>query len=76
MCVCVCVCVCYLIPITKNIKVRRNRHAEHCWRSRGEVIRNVLLWTPSHDRAKAGLSEDTGCTPDDLPEAMYDRVEW
>ena len=36
----------YLPPITKTIHVRRTRHAGHCWRSRDELIRDVLLWTP------------------------------
>ena len=72
-------------PITKTIKVRRTRHKEHCWRSRDELIIDVLLWTPSHGRAKAvrtartyiqQLCEDTGCNPDDLPEAMNGREEW
>ena len=75
----------HLLPITKTIKVRRTRHAGHCWSSRDELIRDVLLWTPSHSRAKAGppartyiqqLCEDTGCSPEDLPEAMNDREEW
>ena len=39
----------HLPPITKTIQVRRNRHAGHCWRSRYELIRDVLLWTPTHD---------------------------
>ena len=43
-----------LPPITKTIQVRRTRHAGHCWRSRDELIRDVLLWTPTHGRAKAG----------------------
>ena len=72
-------------PITKTIQVRRTRHAGHCWRSRDELIRDVLLWTPTHGREKAGrpartyiqqLCEDTGCCPEDLPEAMNDREEW
>ena len=33
-------------PITKTIQVRRTRHAGHCWRSRNELISDVLLWTP------------------------------
>ena len=75
----------HLPPITKTIQVRRIRHAGHCWRSRDELIRDVLLWTPTHDRAKAGrpartyiqqLWEDKGCRPEDLPEAMNDREEW
>ena len=73
----------HLPPITKTIQVRRTRHAGHCWRSRDELIRDVLLWT--HGRAKAGrpaqtyiqqLCEDTGCCPEDLPRAMNDREEW
>ena len=44
----------HLSPITKTIKVRRTRHAGHCWRSRDELISDVLLWTPSYGRAKAG----------------------
>ena len=72
----------HLPPITKTIQARRTRHAGHCWRSRDELIRDVLLWTPTHGRAKAGrlartyiqqLCEDTGCCPEDLPSAMNDR---
>ena len=72
-------------PITKTIQVRRSRHAGHCWRSRDELIRDVLLWTPTHGRAKTGrpartyiqqLCEDTRCCPEDLPRAMNDREEW
>ena len=44
----------HLPPITKTIKVRRTRHAGHCCRSRDELISDVLLWTPSYSRAKAG----------------------
>ena len=75
----------HLLPITKTIKVRRTRHAEHCWRSRDELISDVLLWTPSHGRAKVGrpartyiqqLCKDTRCSPEDLPEAMNDWEEW
>ncbi len=41
-------------PITKTINARRTTHVGHCWRSRDEHISDVLLWTPSHDRAKEG----------------------
>ena len=44
----------HLIPITKTIKVRRTRHAGHCLKSKDRLIANVLPWTPSHGRAKAG----------------------
>ena len=72
----------HLPPITKTIQVRRTRHTGHCWRSRDELISDVLLWTPTHGRAKAGrpartyiqqLCEDTGYSPEDLPEAKDDR---
>ena len=72
----------HLPPITKTIQVRRTRHAGHCWRSRDELISDVLLLTPTHGRSKAGrpyiqqLFEDTGCCPEDLPEAMNDRKKW
>ena len=75
----------HLFPIMKTIQGRRTRHAGHCRRSRDELISDVFLWTPTHDRAKAGrpartyiqqLCEDTGCCPEDLPEAMNDREKW
>ena len=75
----------HLLPITKTIQVRRTRHAGHCWRSKDELISDVLLWTPTYGCAKAGrpartyiqqLCEDTGCNPEDLPEAMNDREKW
>ena len=43
----------HLPPITKTIQVRQTRHAGHCWRSRDELIRDVLLWIPTHGRAKS-----------------------
>ena len=75
----------HLPPITKTIQVRRTRHAGHCWRSRDELISDVLLWTPTYSRAKAGwparkyiqqICEDTGCSPEDLREAMNNREKW
>ena len=44
----------HLPPITKTIQVRRTRHAGYCWRSRDEIISDVLLWTPTYGRVKAG----------------------
>ena len=54
-------------------------------RSKNELVIDVLQWTPSHGRAKAGrqartyiqqLCEDTVCSSEDLPEAMDDREGW
>ena len=75
----------HLPPITKTIQVRWTRHVGHCWRSKDELISDVLLWTPTYGQAKAGrpaptyiqqLCEDTGCNPEDLPEAMNNREKW
>ena len=75
----------HVLPITKTILVRRTRHAGHCWRSRDELISDVLQWTPSHGRVKAGrpawtyiqqFCTDTKCSVEDLLEAMDDREWW
>ena len=72
----------HLPPITKTIQIRRTRHAGHCWRSRDVLISDVLLWTPSHARAKAErpartyieqLCADRGCS---LEEEMNNREVW
>ena len=69
----------------KTNKVRRSRHAGHRWRSKDEVICDILLWTPLHGRAKAGcqartyieqLCADTGYSRGDMPGAMDERDEW
>ena len=75
----------HIPPVTKTIQARRNRHAGHCWRSKEEIVSDVLLWTPSYGQTKAGrpartfiqqLCDDTGCNPEALPEAMNDRETW
>ena len=75
----------HLSPITKTIQVRRTRHAGHCWRSKDELISDVLLWAPTYGQAKAGrpartyiqqLCEDIGCSPEDQPKAMNDSEKW
>ena len=75
----------HLPPITRTIQVIRARHAGHCWRSKDELISDVLLWTPAYGQAKAGRPartyiqqrcEDTGCSPEDLPKVMNDRERW
>ena len=74
----------HIPPITKTIWVRQTRHRRHCWRSRDELISDVLQWIPSHGWAKVGrpartyiqLCANTGCSLEDLPEAMDDREGW
>ena len=69
----------------KEAEVRQTRHAGHCWRSRDKLISDILLWTPSDGRAKAGrpartymqqLCVNTVCSLEDLPEVMVDRNGW
>ena len=71
----------HLQPITKTIQVKRTRHAGYCWRSRDELISDILLWTRSHRWAKAGrpartyiqlLDADKECSP----KVMDDREGW
>ncbi len=70
----------HLPPITKTIKDRRTRHAGHCWRSRDELISDVLVWTPLTGVPARTyiqqLCEDAGWSPEDLPEEMNDREKW
>ena len=75
----------HLPPITKTIRIRRTRHAGHCWRSKDELISDVVPWTPSHRRTsvrrlvRTYLQQpytDTGCSLEDLLEAMDDRDGW
>ena len=75
----------YLPRITKTIKIRQTRQPGHHYRSRDELTREVLLWTPSYCQAKSGqpactylqqLCEDMERSPDDLPEAMNDSDGW
>ena len=72
-------------PIMKTIKIRQTRHVGHCWRSKDELINDVFMWTPSHRWAKLGwpartyiqqLCANTGCSPENLLEAMDDREGW
>ena len=75
----------HLPPITKTKQARRIRHAKHCWRSKDEIVSDVLLWTPAYGQSKAGrpartfiqqLCDDTGCNPENPPKAMNDRETW
>ena len=49
----------HLPPITKTIQVRRTRYAGHCWRSKDELISDVLLCAPKYGREKAGRPSRT-----------------
>ena len=75
----------HLPPIMKTIQSWRTRHAGLRWRSRDGLISDLLLWTSSLGWAKVGrpvwnyiqlVCADTGCSLEDLPEAMDDREGW
>ena len=72
-------------PISKIIRERRTRFAGHSWRSKQELVSDALLWRPQHGYTSVGrptrtyidqLCDDTGCLPEDLPNAMNDRTGW
>ena len=67
---------------TTCLPSRKLSSAGHCWMNRDEFISDILQWTPTYGRAKAGrpartyiqqVCEDTGCSPEDMPEALNDR---
>ena len=72
-------------PISKTIQIRRIRHSRLCWRNKDKLISDFLLWTPSHRRTSVGwptkihqqqLCAYTGCSLEDLQEAVDDCYEW
>ena len=66
-------------PITETIQNKRTKYVEHCRKSKDELMCDLLRWTPTRGRAKAGrpartyiqqLCDDTGCSLKELPGAM------
>ena len=75
----------HLPLITNTIQVRRTRLTGHYWRSRDELISDILQWNLSHKRAKAWQPAwtyiqqpcaDTGCSPEDLARSKDEREGW
>ena len=75
----------HLWPIMKTIQIRGTKHVKHCWRSKDELLSNVVQWIPPHGRAKVGrparnyiqeLCANTWCSLEDLPGVMDNRDEW
>ena len=74
----------HLPPIPKSIRIRRTRYARHYWRSKDELMSDVLPWIPSYRCASVGrptrtnlqqLCTDIECSLENLPGAMDDRDE-
>ena len=68
----------HLLYISKTIHSQA-KHAGYCWKSKDELISDILRWNPSHGRARLGrpariylqkLCTDAGCSMED------DRDEW
>ena len=71
--------------ISATIRERRLRLSAHCWRSKHEVVSDLVLREPKHGKRSVGgqsrtsvdlLEADTGVPRDCLPVAMDDRVGW
>ena len=60
----------HLPPILKTIQTRQARYAGHWWRSKGEFISDLVLWTLSHGRARVRRPARTSiqqlCTDKDV----------
>ena len=74
-----------LPPISHTIRERRVTFAGHCWRSKEELVSDLILWEPRHGKARRGrprktyinqLLEDTQLQRDNIEAAMEDREEW
>ena len=60
-------------------------HAGHCWRSKDELISDVLQWNPAYERASVGrptttylhqVCKDSGCSLENLPGVMNHKNVW
>ena len=74
-----------LPPVSVKLREQRLRFAGHCFRSKCELVSDILLWEPSHGKRSVGaqartytkqLQDDTGLHLDYLPTAMNDRIYW
>ena len=70
-------------PISDTVRMRRNRFAGHCHRSKGEIISDLLLWRlPYPKRGRRPLTypdvlcRDNEILFEDLGTAMMDRNHW
>ena len=71
-----------LTPISTTIQIIRTKHAGRCWRSKDELISNILRWTLSHRCASINrptitflqhFYTDTGWSLEDLSRAIDGR---
>ena len=71
--------------ISTTIRERRRRFSGHCSRSQNEVVSDLVLWEPKHDKRSVRgqvhtfvdlLEADSAVPRDCLPAAIDDRVGW
>ena len=72
----------HLPHISQTIKIRWTRHAGHYWKSKDELISDILSWTLAHEHTCVGwpamtyihqLCVNTGWHQDELPRVMANR---
>ena len=72
----------HLPLISQIIQIRWARHAGHYWRSKNELISDIVPWTPPHGHTSVDWPAKTyiyqiwvepGCSPEDLPNAKENR---
>ena len=72
-------------PYHENYSSKTNQTCGTLLEKQGRTYKWCTLMIPTHGRAKVGrpartyiqqLCEDTGCCPEDLPEAMNGREKW
>ena len=61
----------HLTPISKTIQIRRTSHTGHCWRSKDELVSDILVCTPWHGRAAVGRPRRTY-----LQQLCTDTIKW
>ena len=75
----------HLPPISKTIQIRWTRYAGHFWKTKDELIGDILWQTTLHECASVGwptkaclqqLCADIRCSLEDLQGAMDDRDKW
>ena len=71
--------------ISTTIRERRLRFSGHCWRTKKEVISNLVLWEPKHCKRRLEgqahifvdlLEAETRVPRDCLLAEMDERVGW
>ena len=75
----------YITPISARLRDHHLCFSGHCWRSKSEIISQMLFWELSRGKRTRGrpamtyidqLEKDTCLPRQELPKIMEDRTEW